>query len=66
MNIEKIFTYHAPKTGQSERYQAIRNKAKEFAELLERECPDSVEKTIAITKLDESVMWANASIARNE
>ena len=66
MDIEKNFTYHAPKAGQPERYTAIRNKARELAEMLDSECPDSREKSLAFTKLEEVVMWANASIARNE
>ena len=66
MDIEKNFTYHAPKAGQPERYTAIRQKAMEFAELLDAECPDSREKSLAFTRLEESIMWANASIARNE
>lgn len=66
MEIEKNFTYHAPKGDQPERYTKIRGKAKELAELLDESCPDSREKSLAFTKLDEVVMWANASIARNE
>lgn len=66
MDIEKNFTYHSPKGNQPERYGRIRDKAREFAELIEAECPDSREKSLAFTKLEESVMWANASIARNE
>lgn len=64
--LQKRFTYHAPKPGQPEKYEAIRNKAKELAELIDAECPDSREKSLAMTSLEESVMWANASIARNE
>lgn len=64
--IEKNFTYHKPKEGQPEKYTAIREKAKELALLIDSLCPDSREKSLAITKLEESVMWANASIARNE
>lgn len=65
-NIENIFTYHTPKGSQTERYVAIRNKAKELAELIEDCCPDSREKSLACTNLEQAVMWANASIARNE
>jgi hypothetical protein len=65
-DIENRFTYHAPKPGQPETYELIRNKAKEFAILLDRECPDSREKSLAITKIEEAVFWANASIAREE
>lgn len=63
--IENNFSYHVPKEGQPELYNTIRNKAKELAEVIEATCPDSREKSLAMTKLEEAVMWANASIARN-
>ena len=64
--IENNFKYHAPKEGQPEKYNAIREKAKELAYLIDAECPNSREKSVAITNLETAVMWANASIARNE
>ena len=66
MDLERRFTYHAPKESQPERYVAIRDKARELALLIEMSCPDSRERETAIDRLDECVMWANASIARNE
>jgi len=66
MNIENNFTYHTPKSDQIEKYQDIRTKGKEFAKLINEFCPASREKSLAETKLEEAVMWANASIARNE
>lgn len=63
--IENAFTYHAPKEGQPEKYQAIREKAKELAYLIQGLVPDSREKSLAMTKLEECAMWANAGIARN-
>jgi len=64
--IEHNFTYHSPKDNQPARYQAIREKAKELALLLDEQCPPSREKSLAMTKLEETSFWANASIARNE
>lgn len=64
--IDQRFTYHPPKPGQPERYERIRNAAKEFAELIVAECPDSRERSVALTKLETSVMFANAAIARHE
>ena len=64
--IEKRFTYHAPKAGQPAKYEKLRSKARELAELVNELCPESREKSLAITALEESSMWANASIARNE
>jgi len=63
--IENNFTYHAPKEGQPERYTAIRKKAKELAYLIDELCPNSREKSVAVTNLETAVFWANASIARN-
>ena len=63
--IENNFKYHSPKEGQPEKYTQLREKAKELAYLIEELAPQSREKSLAITKLEESVMWANASIARN-
>lgn len=63
--IENNFKYHTPKEGQPEKYTAIREKAKELAYLIDDLCPNSREKSVAITELETSVLWANASIARN-
>ena len=64
--IENAFVYHAPKADQADRYVAIRERAKDLALFLVRECPESRELSLALTKLEESVMWANSSIARHE
>lgn len=66
MNIDNNFTYHAPKDDQTARYISIREKGKAFARLINELCPPSRERSLAMTKLEECVMWANASIARNE
>jgi hypothetical protein len=66
MDIEKTFCYHKPNDNQITRYFCIRSMAKEFAELIVDACPDSREKSTALTKLQETVMWANASIAITE
>ena len=63
--IEKRFVYHPPKADQPEKYERIRGQARVLASLILTTCPDSRERSIALTKLDEFVMWANASIARN-
>lgn len=65
MNLDNIYKYHAPKEGQQEKYEAIRAKAKELAQLIDVECPESRERSVAFTHLETAVMWANASIARS-
>ena len=63
--IENNFMYHEPKAGQNEKYETLRAKAKEFAYLVDDLCPGGKEREISMVKLEESVMWANAAIARN-
>lgn len=65
-DLENRFTYHPVIANQGERYQEIRNAAKELSKLLHVNCPTSRELSLALTHLEESVFWANASIARNE
>lgn len=64
--IERDFSYHSPKNDQAKRYTDIRAEAKALALMICNNCPKSRELSLALTKLEESVMWANASIARNE
>lgn len=65
--IEVRFTYHAPADqAQVGKFRTIREDAKLFAYQLRRFCPDSRELALALEKLEECVMWANASIARRE
>lgn len=60
------FTYHPPRPDQPPRYEQIREDALRLALNIQVNCPPSRERSLAHTKLDEVVMWANAAIARNE
>ena len=62
--LENRFTYHAPKEGQPALYEAIRDHGRIMAIHIVNNCPDSRETSLALTKIDEAVMWANAAIAR--
>lgn len=61
-DIEDVFSYHAPTTEQLEALQAVRIKAKEFAEVLLHYAPHSADRSVAFRYLRECVMTANASI----
>lgn len=63
--IENNFLYHSPSENQVDRYKYIRSAAKELAHGIDERCPDSREKSLALTNLEQAVMWANAAIARN-
>lgn len=60
------FTYHKPSGNQPERYENIRKQGLDFAHAIVSQTPESREQSIALTKLDEVVMFANAAIARRE
>ena len=62
--IDNNFTYHPPKEGQLGKYIDIRAAANHVAHLIDDSMPDSREKSLAITKLEEAVFWANAGISR--
>lgn len=64
IELKHRFTYHAPKEGQPDKYTCLRSEALDLAVVIKDLCPDSREKSLAITKLEEAVFWANASIAR--
>lgn len=65
-DIDNNFAYHAPAGDQAKRYGQLRDSGKSFAKDVFIHCPDSREKSIALAKIEEAVMWANAAIARNE
>ena len=56
------FTYHKPTDDMLPKFERLRNKAKEFSLLINELVPDGREKSLAQTKLQEVVMWANAGI----
>ncbi len=60
------FTYHVPKGDQAIRYVKIRDLARTLAETICDLSPECREQSLAITSLEEAVMWANAGIARRE
>lgn len=65
-DIEHNFTYHPPKNDQQERYTKLREQAKALALQIIELTPYSREQSLALTHLETAVMFANASIARNE
>ena len=64
--LDRVYKYHPPFGNQQDRYIKIRDSAKAFAALLLGLTPQSREQSLALTNLEQSVMWANAAIARNE
>jgi hypothetical protein len=60
------FGYHPPPDeGTVKAYNELRSIARDFCHDIDERCPECREKSLAITKLEEVIMWANAAIARH-
>ena len=64
-DIDNRFTYHPPAPGLVDRFVQIRSEARQLAITIVQSTPASREQSLAITALEEAVMWANAAIARH-
>jgi hypothetical protein len=61
--IEHWFAYHAPDERARDKYQAIRDAAKKFAEVVVANTPESADQTVAVRCIRDAVFNANAAIA---
>lgn len=46
--------------------QLLRGLFSDTVSIIEEQCPDGREKSLAVTKLEEALLWANESVARGE
>lgn len=66
-DVEKNMTNHPPSSELViQKFHALRGEFKLTAETIDEKCPDSREKSLAFTNLEQALMWAIASIARNQ
>lgn len=65
-DIRRRFGYHPPvANGKVESHEAVREVMGDMGVYLLKTLPQSREASLAITKLEEAMFWANAAIARN-
>jgi len=64
--LKNIFQHHPPHGDQAERYGEVRRECFDLACRLETLCPPSRERSLALTSLQQTMMWANAAIAITE
>ncbi|MFA6165357.1 MAG: hypothetical protein WC700_01990 [Gemmatimonadaceae bacterium] len=62
-DLNHIFRYHPPVGAQLFQYEAIRAAARQFAEVVIANTPESADQTAAVRKIREAAMTANAAIA---
>lgn len=63
--LAKRFTHHPPDAARVKLHEAARSAISEAAFAITEGMQDSRELSLAVTKLEEALFWANAHIARN-
>ncbi len=64
--LDRRFDHHPPDDARGRRHAEVREGVKTLARLLDLLLPDGREKLLAITNLEQTAMWANAAVAREE
>ncbi|MEM8493760.1 MAG: hypothetical protein AAF663_00050 [Planctomycetota bacterium] len=66
-DIHERVRHHPPK-GQAtiDKHQTVREETERYMQHIAANVPDGREKSLALTKIEEAMMWANAGIARNQ
>lgn len=64
-DLTKRFMPHVPRNSQIKKFEEIRGEARLLATTIYDLCPDGEERAASITRLEEVVFWAHASIARS-
>lgn len=63
--LTRRFAHHAPRTAERvQAHETIRAECRAAAETVVRLVPAGREQALAVTALEEAMMWANAGIAR--
>lgn len=65
-DLDNWYSYHAPTPDQIPKYEAIRAKGREFAELFNSLAPECADSTAAHRRLRDAVMAMNLAIACNQ
>jgi len=64
-DIDNRFDFHPATTAEKRaEHGSVRNACAELAHQINEVAPEGREKSLAITKLEEVMFWANAAIAR--
>lgn len=66
-DLNRRFNYHQPSNQEVvDKHQQVREGCHYAANIVATACPEGREKSLALTKLEEAMMWANAAIARKQ
>ena len=66
-DIEHRFAFHAATTEEKrDAHTSVRQACRRLADFINEYAPDGREKSLAITHVEEAMLWANAAIARQQ
>lgn len=57
-----LFDYQAPNEESVDKIKNFRSECKKLANLIKTDIPNSRERSLALTKLEEASMWGNKAI----
>jgi len=66
MPIDKPFAYHKPSDGGLAAINELREQFSALAATIERVCPPSRQKSVAVTELETAAMWAIKAVVFND
>jgi len=66
MPIDKPYAYYKPSDDGLTRINELREKFSELQQVIDRVCPASRQKSVAITELETSAMWAIKAVVFND
>lgn len=66
MPIDKPYAYHAPSSDGHLRITQLREAFSDVQKVIDRVCPDSRHKSVAVTNLETSAMWAIKAVVFND
>jgi len=64
--IDKPFAYHKPSPDGMERITALREAFSAVKAAIEAACPESRQRSVALTELETSAMWAIKAVVFND
>jgi hypothetical protein len=62
----KTYAYHKPGAAATEKIRELRNQFSALHDFVANKCPDSREKSVALTNLETAAMWAIKSVVCND
>jgi virulence-associated protein VapD len=66
MPIDKPYAYHKPSPDGMARITELRQAYSDLQKCIEKQCPESRQRSVAITELETSAMWAIKAVVFND